>query len=235
MNIHIAFVTDLEPSKRVKPRNRTLDWPTRFAEATAMRRADFFEHWRDASLVQAPPKGFGTVAPVALNDLRLVQRTAGLAPDVWNGIDQRIKLGKPCRLAALRMTASGMPCASTMGCCLLPSLRRSVGFGPVFSRQHGANRGAVDERTREIDFATATQFGEQRFVDALPDSRFLPCHGGVAGKLRPNRIPFPAAGGPTQCPSAARTLCPLARLRRVSVCGPHTGDCEVLVLAAVVR
>lgn len=93
MNVGIAFVTNLEPSKRVKPRNRTLDWPTRFAEATAMRLADFCEYWRDASLAQAPPMGFGTVAPVALNDLRLVQRTAPLAPDVWNGIDQRIKLG----------------------------------------------------------------------------------------------------------------------------------------------
>jgi hypothetical protein len=93
VNMSIAFVANLEPSKRVKPRNRTLDWPTRFAEATAMRRADFCKHWRDASLAQALPMGFGTVAPVALNDLRLVQGTAPLAPDVWNGIDQRIKLG----------------------------------------------------------------------------------------------------------------------------------------------
>lgn len=44
MNMSIAFVTNLETSKRVKPRNRTLDWPTRFAKATAMRRADFCEH-----------------------------------------------------------------------------------------------------------------------------------------------------------------------------------------------
>ncbi|SDE52632.1 hypothetical protein SAMN05421548_1693, partial [Paraburkholderia lycopersici] len=35
------------------------------------------------------------------------------------------------RFAPVRMTASGMPCASTMRWCLLPSLRRSVGFGPV--------------------------------------------------------------------------------------------------------
>jgi len=58
-----------------------------------MGRADFCEHRRDASLAQALPMGFGTVAPVALHDLRLVQRTSPLAPDVWNGIDQCIELG----------------------------------------------------------------------------------------------------------------------------------------------
>ncbi|ALX44668.1 hypothetical protein AQ610_19230 (plasmid) [Burkholderia humptydooensis] len=80
------------------------------------------------------------------------------------------------QFAAVRMTASGMPCASTMRWCLLPSLRRSVGFGPVFSRQHRANRRTVDERTREVDFATATQLGQQRLVDALPDAGLLPCN-----------------------------------------------------------
>jgi len=36
---------------------------------------------------------FGTVTALALNELRLVQGTAAFAPDVRNGIDQRIKLG----------------------------------------------------------------------------------------------------------------------------------------------
>lgn len=89
----VAFVTNLEPSKRVQPGNRALHWPTCYSQPAAVRRADFYEHRRDAALTQALPMGFGTVAPVALYDLRLAQRTSPLTPNVWNGIDQRIKLG----------------------------------------------------------------------------------------------------------------------------------------------
>lgn len=89
----VAFVANFESSKRVKPGNRTFHWPTCFAQPTPVRCADFCEHRRDASLTQALPMGFGTVAPVALHNLRLVQRTPPLASDVWNGIDQRVELG----------------------------------------------------------------------------------------------------------------------------------------------
>lgn len=93
MDMSIAFVANLQASKRVKPGNRALDWPTRFAEPTAMGRADFCEHRRDATRSQAPPMRLGTVAPVALNDSRFVQRATPLAPNVGNCLDQRVKLG----------------------------------------------------------------------------------------------------------------------------------------------
>jgi hypothetical protein len=90
----VAFVTNLEPSKRVQPGKRTLHWPTRFSTPTVVRRAEFCEHRRDAALTQALlPMGSGTVASVALHELRLVQRTSPLASDVGNDIDQRIELG----------------------------------------------------------------------------------------------------------------------------------------------
>ena len=92
MDMGITFVADLQASERVKPCNRALDWPTRFAQATAMGRANLCEHRRDAALSQALSMGFRTVAPVALNDLRFVQWTSPLASNVWNGIDECIKL-----------------------------------------------------------------------------------------------------------------------------------------------
>lgn len=92
----VAFVTNLESSKRVQPGNRTLYWPTRFAQSTAVLRSDFGEHRCDASLTQALSMGLGAIAPVALYDFRLVQRMSPLAPDRWNGIDQRIKLLAGC-------------------------------------------------------------------------------------------------------------------------------------------
>src|SRR5580698_6309235 len=88
----VAFIANFQASKRVKPGNRALDLPTRFAESAAMGRANFCEHGRDATFAQALPMWLGTVAPVALNDLRLVQGTSPFAPDRWNGLDQCIEL-----------------------------------------------------------------------------------------------------------------------------------------------
>ena len=92
MDMSVAFIANLQASKRVKPGNRALDLPTRFAESAAMGGANFCEHGRDATFAQALPMWLGTVAPVALNDLRLVQGTSPFAPDRWNGLDQCIEL-----------------------------------------------------------------------------------------------------------------------------------------------
>ncbi len=57
-----------------------------------MRRANFGEQGRDATFAQVLAMWFGTVAPVALNDLRLVQGAPPFAADMWGGLDQRIEL-----------------------------------------------------------------------------------------------------------------------------------------------
>ena len=92
MDMSISFIANLQASKRVKPRKRAFDWPTRFAQAAAMGRADFGEHWNDAPLAQALAVLLGTVASVTLNDLGLAQGTPGLATNRRNRLDQRIKL-----------------------------------------------------------------------------------------------------------------------------------------------
>lgn len=89
----ITFIANLQASKRVKPCNRALDWPTRSAQTTAMGRANFCEHRRDAAFSQTLSMWFGTVAPVALNDPRFMQWSPPLASNAWNGIDECIKLG----------------------------------------------------------------------------------------------------------------------------------------------
>jgi hypothetical protein len=60
----VAFISNLQASKRVKPGNRALDLPTRFAESAAMGRANVWEEGRDATFAQALTMWFGTVAPV---------------------------------------------------------------------------------------------------------------------------------------------------------------------------
>ena len=197
-------------------------------------RADFCEHWGDASLAQALPMGVGTVARSPWTICGLCRGRPCLPRMCGMASTSASSCVMSCVFAAVRMTASGMPCASTMRWCLLPSLRRSVGFGPVFfpparresmscRRAHARNRfrhGAVRRATFRGCVARHPPLATRR---------------AVASKLCPNRIPFPVAGGSTQCPSATRTLCPLARLGRVSVCGPRIGDCVVLARATVAR
>lgn len=93
MDMSMAFVANLQASKRVKPGNRTFDWPTRFAKPAAMGRPDFCKHRCDAARSQALPMWLGTVAPVTLNDSRFVQGASPLASNVRNGLDQCVELG----------------------------------------------------------------------------------------------------------------------------------------------
>ena len=53
------------------------------------------------------------------------------------------------RLAAVRRTASGMPCPSQIRCRLLPRLARSVGFGPVFVAPHTARTEQLSTMARD--------------------------------------------------------------------------------------
>lgn len=88
----ISFVSKLQASERVKPSNRALHDPARFAKSTAVRRADFGKHGRDAALAQAFSVWLGTVAPVALDDFRLTQRASALSANRGNRLDQGVKL-----------------------------------------------------------------------------------------------------------------------------------------------
>lgn len=154
MHVCVPFVANLEPSKCMKPSQGTFDEPARFTEATAMRRADFGKQGRDAAFAQTLPVRLGTVASVTLNNFRFAQRTSAFSRMGGIASTSASSCVMSLQFAAVKMTASGMPCASTMRWCLLPSLRRSVGFGPVFSRQHRANRGAVDNGACHVELAT---------------------------------------------------------------------------------
>ena len=58
-----------------------------------MRRTDFREYWRDASLAQTLLMWLPVVAPVALNYFRFVEATPTLASKARNCIEQCMKLG----------------------------------------------------------------------------------------------------------------------------------------------
>lgn len=93
MHMGISFIANFQASKGMKPGNRAFYDPTRFAQSAAMRRADSGEQGRDTTFAQALTVRLGTVAPVALHDMRFVQGTTRLAANMRNRGDQRIKLG----------------------------------------------------------------------------------------------------------------------------------------------
>lgn len=202
-----AFVANLEPSKRMQPGNRALHWPPCFSQSTAVRRADFCEQRRDAALTQALPMGFGTVAPVALDDFRLVQRTSPLTPDVGNGINQRIKLGNvvtvcctqdDCERDALRVDDEVVFAAE-----LAPVRGIRAGFFPPVRREsmscrraHARGRFRHGEATLPATFRGYV--ARRRLVATRRAGASKPCL---------NHIPFLAGADSMQCPSATRTQC----------------------------
>ncbi|AJY27267.1 hypothetical protein BTM_4058 [Burkholderia thailandensis 34] len=92
MHVCVPFVANLEPSECMKPGKGTFDEPARFTEATAVRRTDFGKQGRDAAFAQTLSVRLGTVAPVALNNLRFAQRTSAFSSDGRNRLNQRIEL-----------------------------------------------------------------------------------------------------------------------------------------------
>lgn len=78
------------------------------------------------------------------------------------------------RLASVRITFSRMPCASVRRWCLLPALRRSVGFGPVpppctarIEEEAAASHVLEALRTRRVYDYTAKMVEERAQADFL--------------------------------------------------------------------
>ena len=105
------------------------------------------------------------------------------------------------RFAAVRIAARGIPLASVMRWCLLPSLRLSTGLGPVFPpATNRANRSAVNDRPGPVDLVRGAQPGKQRGMQLLPHACLLPipqtspaCHARTASHLLRQHLPRNAA------------------------------------------
>ncbi len=133
MHMCVPFVVNLEPSERMKPGKGTFDDPARFTEATAMRRTDFGKQRRDAAFAQVLPVWLGTVAAVTLNDFRFALRASASSSNGRNRLGQRIELRNVVAIRSSRDDRERDALRVDDGGGLLPSLRRSVGFVPVFA------------------------------------------------------------------------------------------------------
>jgi hypothetical protein len=115
-----------------------------------------------------------------------------------------------CVFAPVRITASGTPWASVMTWCLLPSFRRSVGFGPVCAplKRLGPMRSRPPPVTSQVCRLRAVWLGAKHGASAR--RQLAAKRVGIASRSCRSRSPAPWAGSPTGCRSAARRRRPPA-------------------------
>ena len=126
------------------------------------------------------------------------------------------------RLAPVRMTARGMPCASVIRWCLEPGRARSVGLGPVFDPhpQHEWRKNRRCNGTNRSCRPCAS--GPTAPHAACPRHLPLARRAGAASNSCPSRSPFPGAASPKGCCFVEQTGCHSERLDHPAACAPDT-------------
>src|SRR5258708_39535665 len=93
MNTGPTFVAHIQTAKSVKPGQRTLDDPTRAAQAAAVRRPALGELGVDPASMQRIAVRLRIVSSVALNQPWLPHGTTRTTAERRNRVDQRQQLG----------------------------------------------------------------------------------------------------------------------------------------------
>jgi hypothetical protein len=92
MNTRTPFVSKVESTKSMEPRQRALDDPPRAAKAAAVGPTALCQLAGDPALFELVAMRLGVVGAVALDDAGLAQRATRAAAQRRNGIDQRQQL-----------------------------------------------------------------------------------------------------------------------------------------------
>jgi hypothetical protein len=169
-----SFVAYAQSPELMQPGDGAFHHPPGLAQVAAMRSSAFGNLVSDAALLQCQAACTTVVSTIGLNGLGLFQWPPALSPNRVDAIDQWQQLRhvlpvgfgqNDIDLDALRVDED---------VCLLPALRRSVGFGPVFSAMHSPYRRTFGNDTGEIALIGATQFIQQHTVQLAPYAGLLP-------------------------------------------------------------
>ncbi|SMR02890.1 hypothetical protein PD5205_01583 [Xanthomonas fragariae] len=145
MEIDAAFKADAQFAHACEPGMSALDAPAMTAQPVVARDPLACDPRNDAALLE---EGATAVDVVSLVGVQFVWPTSqapwfattGLPPIGGKASINSSNTTESCRLAPVTHTAKGMPLRSTIRCRLLPSLPRSVGFGPVYGPPGGRLR-----------------------------------------------------------------------------------------------
>lgn len=157
-----------------KPGKRSFDYPALAAEAGAVGSHSFCDQRPDLLAAECLPMRFRVVAAVGeqhagrLRGLPTTPRIGGIASTSGSS------WVTSCALAPVSRQASGMPLASVIRWCLLPSLRRSTGLGPVFSPPKApAARQSRADRPGEVEASGGAEMREEALVQCLEHTCLL--------------------------------------------------------------
>jgi hypothetical protein len=131
VDVPAALVTGPESLEGVQPGEAAFDDPALTAQAGAVGHAAAGDAWGDPAGAQLPAVDVVVVAAVSEQLPGSSAGPAAAPADRWDGLDQWDQLRDVVAVAAVRVTAGGMPPASQIRCCLEPGRPRSTGDGPT--------------------------------------------------------------------------------------------------------
>ncbi|AOD14335.1 hypothetical protein BER93_05825 [Xanthomonas fragariae] len=140
MEIDAAFKADAQFAHACEPGMGALDDPAMTAQPVVARDPLACDPRNDAALLEAGQRRW----------------RPGLPPIGGKASINSSNTTESCRLAPVTHTAKGMPLRSTIRCRLLPSLPRSVGFGPVYGPPGGGYASGVQTSSAQVQRLSAT-------------------------------------------------------------------------------
>lgn len=207
MDINSTFESDAQLAHACEPRVRAFHDPTMAPQPVVALDPLASDAWRDAPLLEVMA---ATVDVVALSACSLPgQRRGrpGLPAMGGKASTSSSKTTESCRLAPVTHNAKGTPLRSTIRCHLLPSLPRSVGFGPLYAPPGGTPHWP---RPGWLGSGPACRLAAVRPAgpDAVDARRQRPANRATgANRSYRCRSPIPGAVLPMQCRYAGHRRC----------------------------
>ena len=213
MDAVVAFIANGEATKTVEPGERALDDPAEHAKAAAVGRAATAEDRNNAVGGEAITMWLRIVATVALQDVGPSARPPAASANAGQVRDQSVEVGDVVDIRGRDMRHQRHPARIGHDVVFGPRLRRSVGFGPVFSpriartdplsttvqrwssrprRRNSARRVSCKRRQTPARFHF-TKSRQHVLPEPHPISRGNICHGNPPRST--NRMPVSAARG----------------------------------------
>jgi hypothetical protein len=131
VKIGASFVAGAESFELVQPGEGALDNPAHLAQSGTGGDAASGDQRFDAALPQQTAVLFEVVAPVGVQAPGLAAGTSAQSPDRRNGVSGGRSWITSCRLPPVSVTASGVPCRSTIRWRFEPRRARSTGEEPT--------------------------------------------------------------------------------------------------------
>ena len=176
--VHVveAFVSDGEPAIPMQPGERPFHDPAGPAQAAAVRTVAAGEQRADAPGAQLVAVPLGVIPAVTLHDGHVADRPARLAPHAGHRVDEREQLRNVRPIGGRQVRDERNAGRVGEEVVFTPQLYGDRLGSVQFRPAQRADRRTVDHPPHEVSLVAPAQFGEQPFVDPLPDPGLLPGH-----------------------------------------------------------